>query len=340
MVNSMNILYTCDDNYVWLMGISAISLFENNRNIKEIDVYLLGDSISNENKKMLSEIGEKYQRNIYVIDVPELKIPEELVSSRWPISAFTRLFAAELLPDNINEVLYLDCDTVVTGNLEELTNIDMGELLFYGVRDCVGKQYRRNIGLKSEDNYINAGVLLINTNKLRELDVITQLAMYIKEYKAYINYADQDILNGAFVGKIGVLKPSYDVMTITAAYSYNEIQILRKPTNYYSELEISESLKNPIIIHFTTNMLNVRPWYSNTNHPFAKIFTKYLKMSPWKDKTLKQFEFHNKESKIIKIINVLPKGIANCILGLIHSELKPLYISVKARNKVTHQVEE
>lgn len=41
----MNILYTCDDNYVMAMGISVISLFENNQNINEMTVYLLGEKV-------------------------------------------------------------------------------------------------------------------------------------------------------------------------------------------------------------------------------------------------------------------------------------------------------
>ena len=49
----MNVMYTCDDNYVWLMGISTISLFENNKTIEDLQVYLLGDNISQENKDKL-----------------------------------------------------------------------------------------------------------------------------------------------------------------------------------------------------------------------------------------------------------------------------------------------
>ena len=51
----MNVLYTCDDNYVWLMGISTISLFENNKTIEDLQVYLLGDNISQENKDKLKK---------------------------------------------------------------------------------------------------------------------------------------------------------------------------------------------------------------------------------------------------------------------------------------------
>ena len=47
----MKVMYTCDNNYVWLMGISTISLFENNKGIKDLKVYLLGENISEDNKK-------------------------------------------------------------------------------------------------------------------------------------------------------------------------------------------------------------------------------------------------------------------------------------------------
>ncbi len=50
----MNVMYTCDNNYVWLMGISMISLFESNRDIANLKVYLIGNEISQSNKDKLS----------------------------------------------------------------------------------------------------------------------------------------------------------------------------------------------------------------------------------------------------------------------------------------------
>ena len=53
----MKVMYTCDNNYVWLMGISTISLFENNKEIEDLKVYLLGENISEDNKNELKKIG-------------------------------------------------------------------------------------------------------------------------------------------------------------------------------------------------------------------------------------------------------------------------------------------
>ena len=67
----MNILYTCDNNYVWIMGISMISLFENNKTIEDLNVYLLGDRISEENKEILQDIALRYSCLLYTSDAAD-----------------------------------------------------------------------------------------------------------------------------------------------------------------------------------------------------------------------------------------------------------------------------
>lgn len=327
----MNVLYTCDNNYVWLMGISTISLFENNYSIDEINVYLLGENISEENKEILNDIAEKYNRNIIVIDVPKIDIPESLVSARWPLSAFTRLYSGQLLPSGIKKVLYLDCDTIIAGSVAELEEFDMSDYVVCGVKDCIGSSYKKNIGLKPDAQYVNAGVLLFNLERLRKVDIKQTIDRYMAKYERLINYADQDILNGVFKGKIGTLDPKYDVMTIDVVHTHKEITTLRKPTNFYTEQELSKAVESPAIIHYTTNMRVVRPWFKNTNHPFADDFKKYFEMSPWKNMELKNMRFTSKESKIIGILMKLPNKLAYSTLGLIHSEIKPLVIRLRSK---------
>lgn len=330
----MNILYTCDNKYIWLMGVSVISMFENNTGLDELNVYLLGENITEENKHVLSEIGEKYNRSISVFDVPKLDIPNSLVSTRWPLSAFTRLYAGELLPSYIDRILYLDCDTVIKGSISELETWDVSGEIFWGIKDCIGKEYKKNIGIGSDGLYVNAGVLLINLKELRKISIKDKLNTYMSQYEKMINYADQDVLNGAFNGAIGVLPPQYDVMTIATTYTYKEIIKLRNPTNYYSEEELKSALANPTLIHYTTNMRTIRPWFSNTNHPLAGEFRKYLAMSPWAGKELSEMRFTTMESKGVKILEFFPTALSVSMLGFLHSTVKPLFIKLKSGQKV------
>lgn len=327
----MKVMYTCDNNYVWLMGISTISLFENNKEIEDLKVYLLGENISEDNKNELKKIGEEYGREVEVIDVPKLNIPPSLVSARWPLSAFTRLFSGVILPTDVDRILYLDCDTIITGDISELENVDFNGNIAMGVKDCISGTYKKNVGLDTDSPYINAGVILFDMDALRKVNINVEIENYMKKYEKQINYADQDILNGMFKGKIGELNPKYDVMTIDVVHTYEEIQKLRRPTNFYSKDELGTAVKNPAIIHYTTNMLVVRPWFSNTDHPFSNEFRKYMGMSVWKDKKLGTAVFSSKEAKIIGAIMKLPKSIAYSALGLIHAELKPKYVFIKSK---------
>jgi len=327
----MNILYTCDDNYIWLMGISTISLFENNKELVDLTVYLLGENISNENKRILEDIAQKYNRKIIVIDVPQIDIPDSLVTARWPLSAFTRLFIGALLPEDVNKILYLDCDTIIKGKLDEVEKINIDSCVCAGVKDCIGKIYKENIGLQGNDIYINAGVIYFNLEEIRKIEIRQAIDVFMNKYLKLINYADQDILNGIFKGKIKVIPPQFNVMTILTVYSHKEISRLRKPTNYYSEAELENAKANPSIIHYTTNMRVIRPWFLNSNHPMANDFEKYMSISPWCDKELKEVKILSFDEKIFCFFNLLPRKFSQKCLGIIHSELKPRYIRIRAK---------
>jgi lipopolysaccharide biosynthesis glycosyltransferase len=327
----MNVIYTCDDNYGWLMGISMISLFENNKDAAYLKVYLLGDKISSNTCLVLNGIAVKYSRDFELIDVPDLNIPTSLSSGRWPKSAFTRMFAAELLPEGLNQVLYLDADTIVNDSIIKLFEFDSQEFAVWGVIDCVSKFYKSKIGIKYESSYINAGVLLLNLDMLREIDIRDSMNKFLEKYKSAVNYADQDVLNGIFGGNFGILPPQYDVMTLTSVYSYSQIKQIRRPSNYYSRKEIEYSRTHPVIVHFTTCMLNVRPWCVDSYHPFALLFEKYKSMSPWSDKPKSKSDFSASQYKVISKLLKLPEIISFPLLGLIHSVIIPSFISIKSK---------
>ena len=327
----MNVLYTCDDNYVWLMGISMLSLFDNNQTMDDITVYLIGDRISDVNKSALESLASSYHRRCIVIDLPDLEIPQNLISSRWPQSAFSRLYAGEILPSHLDKVLYLDCDTIVLQPLDELDAIDIREYAACGVKDCISPAYRDNIGLATDDLYVNAGVLLLNLKKMRQLNIPKQIEIFVKRYGSTICYADQDILNGVLRGELGTLPAQYGVMTLEFMYPYEDIMKLRRPVGYYSKTEISAAVKSPIILHFTTCMLHARPWYLNSDHPKKHEFLRYQAMSEWHTKTLTVMHpTLGIKNKTLCAIHKLPYWLRIRILGILHAWMYPQVVKLKA----------
>ena len=319
----MNVMYASDDNYAWLMGISMISLFENNKDSKEINVFLFGDNLSEKNQNKMTSIAEKYGRSCCHVDVAKINIPRVLMSERYPKSTFSRLFAYDLLPKEVEKLIYLDCDTIVMGSLEEMFNMDVSKKAFLVTKDCMGKAYKRKIGLKDTDTYVNAGVMLMNMKRLREIPIVERMVAFVDKYSDAMTYADQEIVNGIFQGDFGILPVEYDMQTQFVQYPYEEIVRIRHPHHFYTKEEVEFGKRNPKIYHYTTCMLDVRPWFSNSKIVNAWAFDKYMAMSPWKDKKKQEKTFDGMANWILKIVDKMPNGLRLPILGLIHSTIRP-----------------
>ena len=68
----MNIVYASDDNYAEIMGVSMLSLFENNKDTSEIVVYVLDSQIRNDNKQKLQQIADIYNRQLNFISIQKI----------------------------------------------------------------------------------------------------------------------------------------------------------------------------------------------------------------------------------------------------------------------------
>ena len=75
-------------------------------------------------------------------------------------ATYYRLLIADILPKEIDRVLYLDCDIIVNDSLEELWGIDMtGKAIAASPQIGSGHDCER-LGYPIEDGYFNAGQFL------------------------------------------------------------------------------------------------------------------------------------------------------------------------------------
>ena len=59
-MGELNILYGCDETYAPYTGVSMTSLFENNRDVEEITVYLAAMGFSQESLGRFALLAEEY----------------------------------------------------------------------------------------------------------------------------------------------------------------------------------------------------------------------------------------------------------------------------------------
>lgn len=279
----MNVIYSSDDNYARHVGIAITSLYDRNRELADLNVYLIDDNISPENREKLDAVAEKYGRQLHYIPFAPYKETLSL-NNKWelPISAYARLFVAQMLPESVDRILYMDCDTVVCDSLKELWETDMQGKTIAAVEDVTSCVFQPETDSPQPYRYICSGVILIDLKKWRAIDAQKLMLDYLDGRCGQVRHHDQTILNGVFWNDCLILHPRYDALTPTFIMSYENLKAYFSLwDSYYTKQEIRDSVKNPAIIHYTSSNIG-RPW-ETCKHPKAKVYQRYWRESPWKD---------------------------------------------------------
>ena len=322
----MNIVYSANDAFAWLGGISLLSVLENNKDTDQINVYFIDNEISDENKNRIQKICDDYSRNLKFVSFPEQLLNVDINTYRWSMSTFARLFEAEVLPD-VDKVIHIDCDTIITGSLKEVWDIDMSNAIVAGALDCVGDRYKPNLGLKVEETYFNAGFLLFNLARIREKNYVEKFYEYIKEHSDFIRYMDQGVLNSCVPENEKVkFSLKYNSYSMIHFFKYKQIRRIRRiSASGFPEDEYNEAKSNPVVVHYTGCFMDgVRPWIEGDIHPLRHLFLEYKAISPWKDESLLPDNRSGLKKAITKLVNIMPKLIVVEGVGLIHGVLIPL----------------
>ena len=181
---NLNVVYSSDNNYAQHVGVSMISLFENNKDFNNINIYLIENNISLQNKNRLESICEKYNRKIKFISFDEFskKLKLNMEITQFLLVHMLDYFYLAHIEESIDKIIYLDCDSIINGSLSDLWNTDISEYYVAGVCDTVSDNTKIRINMDLYSSYINSGMLLINLKKWREESIEKKFIEFINLY--------------------------------------------------------------------------------------------------------------------------------------------------------------
>lgn len=323
----MNVLYSSSDSYAFLTGISLLSLMENNKTCPEINIFIMDNNISDKNKNKLVAMTQSYGRSISFVPMPDMTelTGHQIDTRRWNISTFGRLYMASALPESVHKVLNIDCDTIITDSIEPLWNTDLDGKVFGGMCECINDRYRRNVGMKNGDPYLNGGLVFMNCDVVRKEGYEKKFTDYITKYGSSLGYLDQDVLNGVVpTEQKAILPMRFNVISIYFYANYKQVLKIRRSKDFYSEKEFNDAVKSPGIVHFTTCFLDgLRPWIDGNKHPYRKEYLRYKSMSPWADEPMwddKRTSFERLKTAFVK---KAPRGVVCEVASILHGIVVP-----------------
>lgn len=278
------VAYSSDDNYAKFLGISMYSLFQSNTEMEQITVYIMDAGIKQDSKDKLLSVANEFNREVVFVNMDDAlsSLDLHMGARKISIASYARLFMTTIIPESVDRIIYLDCDTIIMDSLYDMWNTEMGTNLIAGVQDTVDTFYHKIIGLEKSVPYFNAGILLINLEQWRREDMQTKFLDIIKRFDGNVPHHDQGCINCASQERRTVIDVRYNFTSNMYSFSEKTIKRIYFIDDFYSQAEIDAAKAKPAIVHFTSGLVG-RPWEENCTHPMKDAFWSVVKKTPWAD---------------------------------------------------------
>ena len=166
--DAIQVAVATDDGYAAHLTVMLLSLFEH-RGATPIQVHALVPLDFKSKLKMLCAMGP-HASEVFFHQVDASKVAGMKQRSDITNATYYRLLIGELLPQRVGRVIYLDCDMLVCGEISTLWETPLGNSVLAAVRDA-GFTQHDTLGLDVSEPYFNAGMMLIDLDHWRRLEV-------------------------------------------------------------------------------------------------------------------------------------------------------------------------
>ncbi|MDD4353469.1 MAG: glycosyltransferase family 8 protein [Candidatus Nanoarchaeia archaeon] len=193
-MENCHICYCVDKGFEKYAIASIISMFLNS-NIKP-KIHIIHNKFTDKKKLKLAEKLFKTKFKYYLTD--------DKLFYGLPVlggySSYYRILIPELLPKNIDKILYLDCDTIVENDLTGLFSMDLAKHALAAVEDVVTlksdfKNLKKRLKIPKDKSYFNSGVMMFNLDFMRENNSAKKIISFLHKNVDKIVMHDQDGLN-------------------------------------------------------------------------------------------------------------------------------------------------
>jgi lipopolysaccharide biosynthesis glycosyltransferase len=203
-----------------------------------------------------------------------LDLPREI-----PRPMYFRLVICELLPRELDRVIYLDADVIVRRTLRELWRANLGAAPIGAVRDAYlpwmvrnSRFHWRDVDVAPDAPFFNSGMLVVDLERWRAREVGARaLALLSGESSMF----DQCALNIVLEHNWAALAPEWNVQS----YHLSGDECLAFASEGRDRLDAA--ISDPAIVHFTGGTFN-RPWEAPCSNPYRDEWLEHLDRTAWR----------------------------------------------------------
>lgn len=314
----LNIALGFDSNFAPYAAVTIKSILLHN---KDVNFYLMYNNLKKSDMAKISSMIDSCERGAsktFWVDMSGKF--ENLFTGDWSSSAvYFPLALSSICPDE--RILFLDADTLVTGDLSEFYNQDLVDYYISAVHDygmityidtgfpikinnttkITAKDYFENhLNWNSDEmkKYFNSGMMLMNLKVMRENNVEEKIFQSLKD--RIFAFPDQDCINFICHEKVKIVEPKFNFMVLHD----NTWNTLTENVQN-SIIKYKEEKETPLIIHFLK-----KPWRCPIdNICFTELYNSVKMQTPYKNHRSRQENFQFRWGRKKKYLRILNKTI-------------------------------
>ena len=199
-LNYISIAFCIDNNYILSTYTALISILDNKNYFTYISFYILiSKDFTDENIDIILSLYEQYDFFNITFFRMDNRFDKVKMFRHITKSDYFKLTLGEYIK-NLDKIIYLDCDVIVYKDL-----VNLYEHNFNGYLMLAIPTVKLDNKLIKKDIYFNAGVLLLNLKKMREIEFNKKVLEILDSgFRDIFNeWNDQAILNKFYYDSIG-----------------------------------------------------------------------------------------------------------------------------------------
>ena len=250
-----------DEHYIRPLAAMLRSTIDNLTAGRSIVFYILQAGISNDARTAVTA-GWPDNATARWIEIDPATFDGLPLWGRMPVSTYFKLGLPDLLPENVEKVLWLDSDVIVLDDVAELWDQSLEGARLAAVADSVvpfagsawGISHHRELGIDPRARYFNAGVMLIDVAGWRRDGIAAKAFDYLHRFGESVTFWDQEGLNAALAEQWVALDERWN----------HNASLPRKK---------SRGQELPAIVHFAGRL---KPWRYQSGDDLRSLYYVYL----------------------------------------------------------------
>lgn len=272
----MNIAYAIDRNFLQPLTVSLRSLLKHSKPSFKAKVFVLHSDLTEEEMQRVERNVSSQKLELVWQKIDPSSFSKFPAGLHFSSANYFRIRLPSLLPISVSSVLYLDADTVILSDIEELFREADPSVPAQACLDYCGKLNNPLINFSAGEKiqadpdapYFNSGVMFFHLDHWRRENIEGKILDFCQRHPETLFFVDQTPINIVLQGRIKALPSEWNVQTVHPKVISRE----------WNVPFVAQNWEQAKLRHFTTEF---KPWGLGADLPDSAHYRNICSQLEW-----------------------------------------------------------